>query len=430
MTMRQVKKLSDRRIASLKTTGRHSDGNNLHLCLDDRGNRRWTFLFRFGGKHGKTYEAGLGPYPLVTLKRARALALEGCQMLAAKPPINPLTVWRAPERPPIPTFGQMVESFLEEKAPTWKGERNRAQIATLLRGKTKPIARLLISEVGAVDVIRVLKPVAAKTPVQFDRLRRLIEAVINSAVPLGHIDRATPNPASWRGHLDQLPWATAATARTVRHHAAMPYAEIPSFFAELCKQRRDANGTVYPAAFALALLILTACRVQEVLGAEWSEIDIEARTWSIPPCRMKAGREHVIPLSDAALEIFEAMAEIRRSSPLVFPAMKRGVKRDEAKTRTSRARTPMSAKIFERLLGRMGHGNATPHGFRSGFRDYAGDETSAEREVCEAALAHAVGDQTERSYRRGSAFQKRAILMDEWASYVTGGNIVPMRKRA
>jgi integrase len=202
----------------------------------------------------------------------------------------------------------------------------------------------------------------------------------------------------------------------VRHHAALAYDRVPELVAELHEARRGADGAYCVPVYALEFLILTATRSGEALGAQWSEVDLEARTWTLPAERMKSGRAHVVPLSATAIAIVEDMATIK-TGDFVFPGF-------------SRYR-PIAGKAFERLLGRLGQSGITAHGFRSAFRDWAGDETSFSREVAEAALAHVVGDSVERAYRRSDALAKRRELMEAWAGYLgpaPEGNVVSIRR--
>jgi integrase len=233
-------------------------------------------------------------------------------------------------------------------------------------------------------VLGVLQPIWGRIPETASRLRGRIEAVLDYAK--AHGLRAGENPAAWRGHLALILPKRQKLSRS--HHAAMNYAEVPAFIASL--RERETTHTL-----ALEFLILTAARVGEVLGAQWSEIDIALRTWIIPASRMKASREHRIPLSGRALAIVERMAELR-SGDFVFPGQRRG--------------RPLSNPSLARLC----RAGVTVHGFRSAFRDWAGEETSFPRELAEQALAHATGGAVELAYRRGDALEKRRALMEAW----------------
>jgi integrase len=246
-----------------------------------------------------------------------------------------------------------------------------------------------------------LQPIWARIPETASRVRGRIEAVLDYAK--AHGLRAGENPAAWRGHLALILPKRQKLSRG--HHAAMPYGDVPEFIAKL-----RATESIH--ALALEFLILTAGRAGEVLGATWDEIDIDAKVWVIPAARMKAGREHRVPLSGRAIEIVERMAEIR-TGDLVFPGRRR--------------RRPLSNTSLARLCPAL----ATAHGFRSAFRDWAGEETSFPREIAEQALAHATGGAVEQAYRRGDALEKRRALMQAWAQFCepgASGSVVIMRK--
>jgi integrase len=400
---KEVERLTPFRVNALTEPGRHADGGNLYLVIGKNGSKSWAFIYR--GSDGRTHEAGLGaadPKKGVSLKTARARAKEGRELLAHKPPLDPLSVWRRPERMSIPTFEESARAYLETKARAWRSDKHKRQAGAMLIQRCKSLAHIPVDEITTADVLKIIKPVFDRTPDTALRLRAQVESVLNSARAHGQIDADRANPARWRGHLELL--LPKRKAGTARHFAAMPYKDIPAFVAELRELRRDAAGVFCVSAYALEFLILTGVRSGEALGAHWSEIDRDARIWTLPPDRMKAAREHVVPLSVGAIDVLESVREIS-SSPLVFPGRSK--------------LTPMGGKAFERLLQRMGR-DVTTHGFRSSFRDWVGDETEFPREVAEAALSHAVGDATERAYRRGSALEKRRRLMETWDAYVTG----------
>jgi integrase len=258
---------------------------------------------------------------------------------------------------------------------------------------------MAVDEVDTKAVLAVLKPIWSKTPETASRLRGRIEMVLNAARARGLIDENRANPARWKGHLDQLLSNPKKTGSPRGHHAAMPYGEVPAFMATL----RDAVGA---GAKALAFAILTAARSGEVLGATWDEIDLNAALWTVPEERMKGGRNHRAPLSGPAVAILKRQLEARGKNSHIFPGV-----------RPSR---PLGSMALKQAMAKLGAGQYTVHGFRSAFRDWAGDETQFPREVAEAALAHAVGDETERAYRRGDALAKRRELMTAWAEYLEG----------
>ena len=258
-----------------------------------------------------------------------------------------------------------------------------------------PIWSVSVERVDTEAVLLVLKPLWTRAPETASRLRGRIEAVLDAAKALGLIDRNEANPARWRGHLDKLLPKRAKLTRG--HHAAMPYREVPAFISTL----RERPAT---AARALELCILTAARSSEALSARWDEIDLDARIWTVPAARTKAAREHRVPLSDRAVTVLREMAAAGHAE-FVFPGRQSG--------------HPLSGMAFEMLLRRM-KSPYTAHGFRSSFRDWAGNETGFPRELAEHALAHVIGDKAEQAYRRGDALERRRELMDAWARYCAG----------
>jgi integrase len=406
---KETNRLTPLRVKSLTKPGRYADGDRLYLNVSKKGARSWVLIYRW---NGRPKEAGLGSLADVPLKSARIKAKEGGELLARKPPIDPLTVWRKPEREEIPTFAPATTTYLESKIAGWRNARHQRQVAAMLAKHCGSLARIPVNEIATADVLKVVKPVWNRTPPTANRLRGHIEGVLNVARAHGHIPTDAPNPARWKGHLELLlPKRSSVT----QNFAAMPYAEVPTFVGELRELRCDATGAFCVPAFALEFTILTVARSAETLGALWVEIDWTERKWTLPAGRTKAQREHVVPLSSGAIAVLEAVREIS-SSPLIFPG--------------ARKYAPAPGKVFERMLQRMGRA-VTTHGFRSSFRDWCGDETEHSRETAEAALAHVVGDRTERAYRRGDALKKRRALMEAWSAYVTGaepeGNVVPLR---
>jgi integrase len=305
-----------------------------------------------------------------------------------------------------PTFGECADKFLSSMESQWRNEKHRAQWRTTLDEYARPLRSMRVSDIGTDDVLKVLSPIWQDKAETASRLRGRIERVLDYAKVRGW--RTGENPALWRGHLKSI--LPARQKLTRGHHAAMPYRDVPAFMEQL--PSKDAM-----AARALEFLILTAARSGEVLGATWAEMDLEHRVWTVPAARMKAGKEHRVPLSARALAILAALNETRISD-FVFP----GQRKDR----------PLSNMAFEMLMRRMNADAFTVHGFRSAFRDWAGDETHFSRDVAEQALAHRVGDATERAYRRADALDKRRKLMEAWADYcgiVRNGKVIPMVRR-
>jgi integrase len=385
---RTIHRLNARLVAALNRPGRHADGAGLYLVVDPSGAKRWAFLFR---RQGRLREMGLGGLNSVSLAMARERAAESRKMLGSGG--DPILKRKASVNA-APTFGAFADQFVETKAPGWRSAKHTQQWRRAITQHAAPLRRRPVDEITTEDVLAVLKPMWTEKPETASRLRARIEQVLDAARAAGH--RSGENPARWRGHLDQL---LSKRLRIDRgHFAALPYPDVPAFVTAL---RERPPG---PAALALEFLILTAARSGEARAATWDEIDVAAAIWIIPPARMKAGREHRVPLSDRALEVL-ADAKKLGFGELVFPG--------------ERPHRPVSEGTWRQLLHRMNVSGVTVHGFRSAFRDWCGDATSFPREVAESALAHAVGDETEQAYRRSDALTKRRKLMDAWARFCT-----------
>jgi integrase len=395
---RKINRLNARAVTTITKHGRHADGGGLYLSISPNGGRRWVFLYRW---HGKPTEIGFGSARDVTLARARELAGEGRAKLAER--INPKDARR-----PLggATFGECADRVIEAMRPSWRNGKHAAQWEMTLRCYAAPLRRLPTDKITTDDVLSVLKPLWNDKPETASRLRGRIERVLDAAKAQGL--RSGENPARWRGHLDQL--LPKHPLLTRGHYAAMSYGDVPAFLGNL--QSRQAT-----AALALEFAILTAARSGEVLGAKWAECDLERAVWTVPATRMKAGREHRVPLSRRALKIVKAMHE-GRDGDYVFPGQKPG--------------KPLSVMALGMVLRRMKVERVTVHGFRSAFRDWAAECTNSPNEVCEAALAHVIENKAEAAYRRGDLFDKRRKLMDSWAVYCAapkaGKVVVFMRK--
>jgi integrase len=331
---------------------------------------------------------GLGGANSISLAKARELAAE-CRQIRTLGD-DPIAA-RKGASISTPTFGAFADQFLEAKGSGWRNEKHRAQWKMTLGVYAAPMRRKPVDTISTEDVLGVLKPIWTEKPETASRLRGRIEVVLDAARAAGH--RTGENPARWKGHLAQL--LSKRQKLTRGHHAALPYADVPAFVARL---REQSGG----AALALEFTILTAARSGEALGARWPEIDLDEKLWTVPAARMKGSREHRVPLSGQALAVL-AEARKMQTDDYVFPGQKRG--------------RPLSGMSMEMLLRRMKVEDVTVHGFRSSFRDWAGDKTSFPREVAEAALAHAIGDETEAAYRRSDALVKRRKLMEAWAAY-------------
>jgi integrase len=381
---RQINRLNGRAVATLTENGRHADGGGLYLSISPNGGRRWVFLYRW---HGKPTEIGLGSARDVTLARARELAKDARGRLAER--INPKEV-RKPVQGAM--FGECADRLIAAMRPSWRNGKHAAQWEMTLREYATPLRRLPVHTITTDDILSVLKPLWNEKPETASRLRGRIERVLDSAKAQGL--HSGENPARWRGHLDQL--LPKRQRLTRGNHAAMNYGDIPAFIGDL--QSRGAT-----AALELEFTILTAARRGEVLGARWDEFELERAVWTLPAHRMKAGREHRVPLSGRALAIVKAQRQAAEGREFVFSGHKPG--------------KPLSGEALGMVLWRMKLEHVTVHGFRSAFRDWAAECTNFTNEVCEAALAHTVTNKVEAAYRRGDLFEKRRKLMDAWAAF-------------
>ena len=392
---REINKLSARRVQSISEPGRHSDGGGLYLVVDPSGAKRWTVFYRFGGKRR---EMGLGGLLAVPLMRARERAAEIRQQVAEG--IDPIARRAAEAVPTAPVevvaFGAIAEAFMADRQTIWRNPTHRRQWRQTLSVQAASLWQMPVAAISTNDVLAVLRPIWLEKPETAQRMRGRIERVLDAARAAGHI--TGENPARWRGHLEAILPRVAKGAR--EHHPAMLYTDLPAFVAIL----RDHDTAT---ARMLELVILTAARSGEVRGMVFGEIDLAAALWTVPAERMKSKREHRVPLSARAAAILtERRLDYSRPEDLVFPSL---------------AGKPYSDMTFKSLLKRLKRTDVTTHGFRSTFRDWAADETDHPREVIEAALAHLVGDDTERAYRRGDALAKRRALMDHWASFAGSG---------
>ena len=393
---RTIGKLTALAVDKSKRRGYYGDGGGLFLQVSVSGSKSWVFRFK---EAGKLHEMGLGATHTIGLAEARERARE-CRRLRLDgiDPIEARKVARAQARlaaAKAVTFKNCAERYIASHQAGWRSLAHAAQWPSTLGRYVYPVFGSL--PVQAIDVglvLRALEPIWTAKPETAGRVRGRIESVLDWATSRGY--RQGDNPARWRGHLENL-LPTKSKVRRVKHHAALPYAEIGEFIAQLKQQ----EGV---AAQALEFTILTAGRTGEVIGSRWSEISLAERLWTIPAERMKSGKEHRVPLSDAARAILEQMQAIRQDD-FVFPGGK--------------TKRPISNMAMAMTLRRMGRDDLTVHGFRSTFRDWAAERTDVPREVAEMALAHAVGDKVEAAYRRGDLFEKRRQLMDAWSRFCT-----------
>ncbi len=388
-------RLSALSVKRLVKPGRYGDGGGLWLQVRDAAHRSWLFRYRL---HGRDREMGLGPLADLPLAEAREAAA-ACRklLLAGIDPIEDRKRVRAEQATAggAHTFKDVAERYIKAHEAGWRNAKHAAQWGTSLATYAYPqLGDTPVARVDTAAVMRALEPVWQSKSETASRVRGRIESILDYATAHGW--RMGDNPARWRGHLSNLLPAPRTVAK-VEHHAALPYGEVRAFLADVAGE----GGT---GAVALRFVILTACRTSEALGATWREMDLERAVWTVPGERMKAGREHRVPLSAAALVLLAEMGQAgMEPDAYVFPGSGRS--------------GHLSNMTLMALLRRMERPDLTVHGFRSTFRDWAAEETSHPREVAEMALAHTLKDKTEAAYRRGDLFAKRAALMAEWAAF-------------
>lgn len=383
-------RLNARIIAKTEPGSTLEDGAGLRLVISKSGAKRWVLRYTFNGKRR---EMGLGS---VSLPKARKLAQDARDMIVDG--IDPLEARRI-ETIVIPTFTSAAASYIKAHRHEWRNRKHARQWASTLKTYVRPvIGAKKVDSITTEDILKILTPIWNDRTETATRVRQRIENILDYCSARKWRDSI--NPARWRGHLDKL-LAKPTKIKRVKHHPAMPYEEVSDFMNEL----KSANGN---AALALRFLILTATRTNEVLKASWCEINLDAATWTIPGNRMKAGKPHTVPLSNAALEILRNLS--KGTSEYVFPGAKKG--------------RPLSSMALLTLMRRLGYGvngnrgDYVPHGFRSSFRDWSGEVSVFPHDVCEMALAHAIKNQTEAAYRRGDMLQKRRLMMQQWADYI------------
>jgi integrase len=406
---RTIGKLTALQIGRKLSPGMHADGGGLYLQVTETGAKSWIFRFMI---RGKRREMGMGSLSAVGLADARAATMEQRKLLQRG--IDPIEARKA-ERAQVAladarakTFKQAAEEYIETHRAGWKSKRHASIWESTLAAYAYPvIGDLPVQVIDTALVLNVLKPIWTKTPETAGRVRNRMELILDWARSSGL--REGENPARWRGHLRFL-LPPRSKVRSVKHFAALPYAELPAFMAEL--RTHKSIG-----AFALEFAILTAARAGEVIGATHDEIDLVQKVWTIPAERMKMAREHRVPLSARALALLHGVPVIVEGD-FVFPGRN----------------GPLCHATIQLALKRMkNYHDYTVHGFRSTFRDWAAERTNYPSEVVEMALAHAVGNKVEAAYRRGDLFEKRRRLMADWARFcntpksAARGTVVPIR---
>ena len=411
---RTIGKLSALRVAAAKAPGMYGDGAGLYLKVDEGGSRSWILRYKVAGRSRKL---GLGPVHTVSLALARDKAADARRLLLdGKDPIEVKRAARAAhllEAAKTISFDDCAANFVATNKAAWRSEKHVGEWMTSLQRYASPVfGKLAVADVDRGLIVRALEPIWSTKPETASRVRQRVERVLSYAKANGYRDGE--NPAAWKGNLDHI-LPRADKIKAVKHFAAMPHNEVATLMARLAPLDEVA-------AAALRFTILTAARSGEVLGAQWSEIDLESAIWTVPGVRMKTGRQHRIPLSDPAISILNKMqaGHPHGGHELVFPGRKPGKGIGE----TSMAYTMRGLGIGA---------EATVHGFRSSFRDWCSEQTAFPREVAEACLAHTVGDKVELAYRRTEFIVKRRALMTAWARYITApsadtNHVIPIRR--
>lgn len=428
--MAEINKLSARGVAAISDPGRHSDGGNLYLSVSKTGAKSWVFFYR---KDGKQKEMGLGAYPTIGLADARETAITARRLLAqGGDPLEAKKAAKAEAKAADDarvTFGHFAREYIDAHEGEWKNAKHKAQWRSTLLGpqseagpgkrKQKPgpdycvtLRKKPLSEIDTDDVLEVIRPYWNTKRETASRIRQRIEVLLDAAV----VDKKRPpglNPARWKGHIALL--LPKHGKRSKGHFAAMAWQDVPAFMAALSLREGIA-------ARAVEFLILTCVRSNEARFAQWGDFDFDRKLWTIPAERMKADRDHRVPLSDAAIAAVQTMLPLRprrpeeQDSTLVFPGLRR---------------SPLSDMTLSAVLKRMKIENATIHGFRSSFRDWGSEATMTPDAVLEMCLAHKVGDATVQAYARSDLFEKRRIVMDQWAAFLTArpdeAKVVPIR---
>ena len=389
-------KLTATGIRALKEPGRYGDGDGLFLLVGKSGARSWMVRIQ---KDGKRRDIGLGGERKVSLAKARVDAALVCSQVEAG--IDPVAERK--KSAGIPTFREAAALVHAEHKRGWRNAKHGAQWLSSLEAYAFPIiGDKPVSDIDGPAVRDVLATIWLAKPETARRVRQRINGVVDWAIGKGY--RTAPLP------MKAINKSLPKHRTTTKHHAAMPYGDLPAFMSRI--RERESMGRL-----ALEAVILSAARSGELRGADWSEIDLERALWTIPGGRMKADREHIVPLSAAALRIFKRMGELRtQGSDLVFPGTVRG--------------KPLSDMTLTKVLRDMGL-DCTAHGFRSSFRDWVSEETTFDGTVAEAALAHAIENKVEAAYRRGNLLEKRRALMAAWGDYCDGAsdNVVKLAAR-
>ena len=408
---KKIERLSALAVARAIKPGLYPDGAGLYLRVGRGGSKGWVLRFML---RGDAREMGLGGLSKVSLAEARKKAADARLLLSEGK--DPLTIRREEQIRQTTaeklaaarsiTFSDCAEAYIRAHEASWRNEKHRQQWRNTLATYVEPVfGSVPVHDVDVDLITKVIEPIWSVKTETANRLRGRIEVILDWARVRGY--RSGENLARWRGNLDHL-LPARSKVRKVRHHAALPYVQLGGFMKDL----RELDGI---AAAALEFLVLTVGRTAEVIGARWTEVDLSNRVWIVPAIRMKNGREHRVPLSLTAIRLLKRMQG--SSEDYVFPGRS--------------PNSPLSNMALLMVLGRMGRGDITAHGFRSTFRDWAAERTNFPNEVVEMALAHAVDSKTEAAYRRGDLFEKRSRLMSVWAEFCgkhnAPRNVIPLK---
>lgn len=391
---RQLHRLNALTVKAETRKGMYADGGGLYLQVSSFDTKSWIYRFT---RNKRTRDMGLGGFPDVSLSEAREEA-QNCRKLVRKG-MDPIEV-RQSERQALQavavktmTFKQCADKYIAAHSKGWKNVKHARQWTSTLESYVYPvIGNLSVADVDIGLVLKILEPIWSEKPETASRVRGRIESVLDWATARKY--REGENPARWKGNLDKI-LPARSKVQQVKHHAALPYNDMGNFMAAL----REQEGI---AAMGLELLILTAARTGEIIKARWSEVDLEAAIWTIPADRMKAGKEHRVPLSQPALDVLGRLKEVSQND-FILPGQ--------------RPMSGLSNMAFLQLLKRMDRNDLTAHGFRSTFKDWATERTNYPNEVSEMALAHSVGNKVEAAYRRGDLYEKRVRIMRDWGMY-------------
>ncbi len=395
-----INQLTDRRVQSIKTPGNYPDGGNLYLRVRETGSKSFILKATINKKQREWTIGPYGPaafqYSLAKARQRRDDMMEAIRTgQDPKPQESTLRELSSSEDPPlVPLFGVFAMDLVSQIETGFRNDKHIAQWRSTLKRYCASIWETPVDQVSTEQVLAILRPIWSTKAETASRVRGRIERVLNAAKVRGF--RSGENPAAWHGHLQLLLQKRQKLQRG--HHPALPFIDLPSFWRNL-----TALNTISSA--ALQFLILTAARSGEVRGAKWNEIDLDKRLWTIPATRMKAGKEHVVPLSEACVKIVKHMQNIRHSD-FIFPG--------------AREASPLSEVTLSKMLHTL-RKDCTVHGFRSTFRDWCGEETEFSREHAEACLAHTIGSAVEQAYRRGNSLEHRKRIMNAWETFVLTG---------